>query len=145
MTYWPTIPIKSKTKTKKGDLKGCTYYYTIFLISHISKIMFRIIQWRLKSYMKKTNAKCSGWFLKKLRYGMYYSAICWDIENERIQKNKLVCASLIIERPLFVSIISSCGICLETRESQKTLLSSCKFYTDQKSTVWTECGRINWL
>jgi len=36
---------------KKGNAKGSSSYYTIALISHASKIMFKIFQARLQQYM----------------------------------------------------------------------------------------------
>jgi len=37
---------------KKGNDKKCSNYHTIVLISHASKIMFKILQARLPQYMK---------------------------------------------------------------------------------------------
>ena len=37
---------------KKGNDKKCSNYHTIVLISHASKIMFKILQARLQQYMK---------------------------------------------------------------------------------------------
>jgi len=36
---------------KKGNAKICSNYYTIALISHTSKVMFKILQARLQQYM----------------------------------------------------------------------------------------------
>ena len=36
---------------KKGNIKGCSNYCTIALISHTSKVMLKIIQARLQQYM----------------------------------------------------------------------------------------------
>ena len=36
---------------KKGNAKGCSNYHTIALISHISKVMLKILQARLQHYM----------------------------------------------------------------------------------------------
>ena len=36
---------------KKGNAKGCSNYHTIALISHASKVMFKILQTRLQQYM----------------------------------------------------------------------------------------------
>ena len=37
---------------KKGNAKECSNYCTIALISHASKVMFKILQTRLQQYMK---------------------------------------------------------------------------------------------
>ena len=36
---------------KKGNAKECSNYYTIALISHISKVMLKILQARLQQYV----------------------------------------------------------------------------------------------
>ena len=38
--------------TKKGNAKECSNYRTIALISHVSKVMLKILQARLQPYMK---------------------------------------------------------------------------------------------
>ena len=37
---------------KKGNAKECSNYHTIALISHASKVMFKILQARLQQYVK---------------------------------------------------------------------------------------------
>ena len=37
--------------TKKGNTKECSYYHTIALISHASKVMLKIVQARLQQYV----------------------------------------------------------------------------------------------
>ena len=36
---------------EKGNLKECSNYYTVVLISHTSKVMLKILQVRLQQYM----------------------------------------------------------------------------------------------
>ena len=36
---------------KKGNAKECSNYCTILLISHVSKVMFKILQDKLQQYM----------------------------------------------------------------------------------------------
>ena len=36
---------------KKGDVKECSNYHTIVLISHTSKVMLKILQARLQQYV----------------------------------------------------------------------------------------------
>ena len=38
---------------EKGNAKECSNYYTIVLISHASKVMFKILQARLEQYVKR--------------------------------------------------------------------------------------------
>ena len=41
------------TVPKKGNAKECSNYRTIALISHASKVMFKILQARLHQYKKR--------------------------------------------------------------------------------------------
>ena len=36
---------------KKGNAKGCSNYHTIALISHVSKVMLKILQARIQQYV----------------------------------------------------------------------------------------------
>ena len=36
---------------KKGNVKGCSYYCTIALISHANKVMLKILQAKLQEYV----------------------------------------------------------------------------------------------
>ena len=38
---------------KKGNVKECSNYHTIALISHVTKVMFKILQPRLQQYMNQ--------------------------------------------------------------------------------------------
>ena len=38
---------------KKGNAKECSNYHTIALISHASKVMFKILQARLQQYVNR--------------------------------------------------------------------------------------------
>ena len=38
---------------KKGNAKECSYYHTIALISHASKVMLKILQARFQQYMNR--------------------------------------------------------------------------------------------
>ena len=64
--HWPQdwkssvfIPIP-----KKGNVKECSNYHTIALISHASKVMIRILQARLQQYVKDELADVQAGFRK---------------------------------------------------------------------------------
>ena len=50
---WPQDWIRSAfiPIPKKGDVKECSNYYTITLISYTNKVMLKILQDRLQQYM----------------------------------------------------------------------------------------------
>ena len=47
---------------KKGYAKECSDYSTIALISHVSKVMLKILQARLQQYVNCELPGCSSWF-----------------------------------------------------------------------------------
>ena len=48
---------------KKGNAKECSNYRTIALISHVSKVMLKILQARLQQYVnRELPDRCSNWF-----------------------------------------------------------------------------------
>ena len=51
------IPIPNK-----GNAKECSNYCTIALISHVSKVMLKILQARLQQYVNHELPWCASWF-----------------------------------------------------------------------------------
>ena len=49
---------------KKGNAKECSTYHTIALISHTSKVMFKILQVRLQQYVNRELPDVQGGFRK---------------------------------------------------------------------------------
>ena len=47
--------------SRKGNVKKCSNYRTIELISHASKVMLKILQARLQQYVNHELNRCSGW------------------------------------------------------------------------------------
>ena len=69
---------------KKGNAKECANYHTIALVSHVSKVMFKILQARLQQYMKQK--------LPDFQARHQIQNICWTIEKTReFQKNIYFC------------------------------------------------------
>ena len=72
---------------KKGNAKECSNYRTIALISHTSKIMFKILQARLQQYVNQFPDVQAG-FRKGRETRDQIANICWIIEKTReFQKN----------------------------------------------------------
>ena len=46
---------------KKDNAKECSNYYRIALISHVSKVMLKILQAKLQQYVNCELQRCSGW------------------------------------------------------------------------------------
>ena len=77
---------------KKGDPKECSNYCTTALISHASKLMFKIVQARLQQYMNCELPDVQAGFRKGRRTRDQIANICWIIERAReFQKNIYFC------------------------------------------------------
>ena len=73
---------------KKGNAKECSDYCTIALISHASKVMFKILQARLQEYMNHELPDVQAGFRKGRGTREQMASIPWIIETAReFQKN----------------------------------------------------------
>ena len=74
---------------KKGNAKECLSYRTVALISHASKVMFKILQARLQQYV---NHELQAGFRKGRGTRDPIANIRWIIEKAReFQKNIYFC------------------------------------------------------
>ena len=81
------IPIPTK-----GNAKECSNYHTIWLISHASKVMLKILQARLQQYVKWELPDVQARFRKGRRTRDEIANIHWIIEKARkFQKNIFFC------------------------------------------------------
>ena len=77
---------------KKSNVKKCSTYCTIELISHTSKIMLNILQVRLQEYMNRELLDVQVGFTKGRGTRDQIANICWIIEKAReFQKNIYFC------------------------------------------------------
>ena len=74
----------------KGNVKECSNYCTIALISHASKVMLKILQARLQQYMGHELPDVQAGFRKGRETRDQIANICWIIEKVReLQKKHL--------------------------------------------------------
>ena len=115
---------------KKGDAKACSNYHTIALISHVSKVMLKILQGRLQQYM--------NWELSDILYKLEKEAVFRKdrgtrdqianilsiIEKAReLQKNNLLLLHWL-DRSLWLCGSQQTGKFLKRWEYQTTLPAS---------------------
>ena len=94
---------------KKGNAKEGSNYHTIALISHVSKIMLKIIQARLQQYVNHEFPDVQAEFRKGRGTRDQIANICWIIERAReFQKNIYFCF-IDYAKPLTVWITINCG------------------------------------
>ena len=73
---------------KKGNAKACSNYQKIALISHISKVMLKILQVRLQQYVNCELPDVQEGFRKDRGTRDPIANICWIMEKGReFQKN----------------------------------------------------------
>ena len=76
--------------SKKGNAKECSNYRTIALISHASKVMFKILQARLQQYMNHELPNVQAGFKKDRGTRDQIANIRWIMEKAReFQKKHL--------------------------------------------------------
>ena len=73
---------------KEGNVKICSNYCTIALISHASKVMLKILQSRLQQYMNCELPGVQAGFRKGRGTRDQIANICWIIEKAREFQNK---------------------------------------------------------
>ena len=77
---------------KNGNAKECSYYHTIALISHASKVLLKILQARLQQYVNRELPDIQAVFRKGSRTRDQIVHISWIIEKVReFQKNIFFC------------------------------------------------------
>ena len=77
---------------KKGNAKECSNYRTIALISHASKVMFKILEAMLQQYVHREHPDVQAGFRKGRGTRDQIANICWIMEKAReFQKNIYFC------------------------------------------------------
>ena len=103
---------------KKDNVKECSNYRTIALISHASKVMLKILQARLQQYVNQGFPDVQAGFRKGRGTRDQIVNICWIIEKAKeFQEN--VCFCFIDDaKALTVWITTNCGKLLKGWEYQ---------------------------
>ena len=77
---------------KRGNVKECSNYCTIALISHTSKVMLKILQARLQQYVNRELPDVQAGCREGRETRDQIANICWIIEKTReFQKNIYFC------------------------------------------------------
>ena len=74
---------------KKGNAKECSYYCTIALISHASKVTLKILQARLQQYVNRELPDVQAGFRKGRGNRDQIVNICWIIDKAREFQKKI--------------------------------------------------------
>ena len=129
---------------KKSNAKECSNYHTIALISHTSKVMFKIPPARLQQYEKCELPDVQVGFRKGRGTSDQIAKICWIIEKAReFQKNIYFC---------FIDYAKAFD-CVDHNKLWKILqemgipghLKLRNLYVGQEATVRTGHGTADWF
>ena len=104
----------------KDNAKECSDYYTVALISHASKLMFKILQARLQQYVNQELPDVQAGFRKGRRTRDQIANIRRIIEKAREFPKTSASASLTMPKPLTVWITTNCGKFFKRWEYQTT-------------------------
>ena len=82
---------------KKGNAKECSNYCTIALVSHVSKVMLKILQARLQQYLNHE--------IPDVQAGFGYGSL----KKQESSRKTSTSALLTMPKPLAVWITTNCG------------------------------------
>ena len=127
---------------KKGNAKECSNYHTIALISHTSKIMFKILQARLQQYMNCELPEVQAGFRKGRGTRDQIANIHWIIKKAReFQKNIYYCFinytkafGCVDHNKLWIT--TNCGLFFKRWEYQTNWPTSWEIYMQVKKQQW---------
>ena len=94
---------------KKGNVKECSNYCTIALISDASKVMLKILQVRLQQYVNRELPDVQAGFRKGRGTRDQIANICWIIKKQESSRKTSISALLTMPKPLTVWITRNCG------------------------------------
>ena len=95
---------------KKGNVKECSNYRTIALISHTSKVMPQILQARLQQYVNHELPNVQAGFTKGRGTRDQIANIHWIIKKaKRVPEKTSISALLTMPKPSTMWITINCG------------------------------------
>ena len=94
---------------KKGNAKECSNYCTIALISHTSKLMFKILQARLQQYVNCEIPDVQAGFRKGRGTRDQIANIFGSSKKQGNCRKTSTSALLTVPKPLTVWIKTNCG------------------------------------
>ena len=87
---------------KKGNVKECSNYHTIALISHASKVMLNILQARLQQYVNRELPHVQAGFRKGRGTRDQIANIHWIMDKQEHSRKTSTSALLTMPKPLTV-------------------------------------------
>ena len=113
---------------KKGNVKECSNYHKISLISHASKVMLKILQARLQEYVNWELPDVQAGFRKGRGTRNQIANIRWSWKKQESSRKASISALLTMPKPLTVWITINCGKFWKSWEYQTTWPASWETY-----------------
>ena len=133
---------------KNGNVKECSNYCTIALISHVSKVMLKIIQARLKQYI---NCELPDVQMDLVKAEEPEIKLPTSIGSQKEQENSRkpsTSALLTMPKPLTVWITTNCGKFLRDGTTRPPDLSPeksvCRSRHNNQNWTWNNRLVPNW-
>ena len=104
----------------KGNVKECSNYWTIALISHASKVMLKILQARLQQYVNRELPDIQAGFRKGRGTRDQIANIRWIVKKQESSRKTSISALLIMPKLLTVWITTNCWKFFKRWEYQTT-------------------------
>ena len=122
---------------KKGNAKECSNYHTIALISHISKVMLKILQARLQQYVNHELADFKLVLEKVEEPEIKLPTFAGSSKKQESSRKTSTSASLTTPKPLTVWITTNWKILKEMGISDHITCLLRNLYAGQEATVRT--------
>ena len=94
---------------KKGNAKECSNYHTSALVSHASKVMFKILQARFQQYVNRELPDVQAGFRKAEEPEIKLPTSAGSWKKQESSRKTSISALLIMPKPLTVWITINCG------------------------------------
>ena len=105
---------------KKGNVKECTNYHTIALISNTSEVMLKIVQARLQQYMNCEIPDVQAGLGKAEEPEIKLPTSAGSLKKQENSRKTPTSASLTTLKPLTAWITTNCGPFFKRWEYQTT-------------------------
>ena len=105
---------------KKGNAKECSNYRTIALISHVSKVMLKILQARLQQYVNSKLPDVQAVLEKAEEPEIKLPTSAGSSKKQESSRKTSISALLTMPKPLTVWITINCGKFFRRWEYQTT-------------------------
>ena len=95
--------------SKKGNIKECSNYHTIVLISHTNKVMLKILQASIQQYVNRELPDAQAGFIKAEETEIKFPTFVGSLNKQESPRKTSISASLTMPKPLTVWITTNCG------------------------------------